>query len=231
MKKIISVFIILVLALFTACSSDSGKILAFNLLADDTYEISISVDPLQVKGKVSIPSKYKGKAVTKIADGAFEGCKNLSAITIPETINCIGNGSFSNTGVWNESKANSVVYIGNWAVGYKGEYDTLTSLTIEPGTIGIAKDAFSVQIRLESVIIPDSVTVIGDGAFAACDKLKSIIIPMNVTIMGKSVFTGCPSSLGEEMQTIYAAAPSKPVGWHDNWMEDREATVVWGYRG
>jgi len=240
MKKIISVFVILVMgmALFTACGSSGGKVLSYNLLADDTYEVSISVEPLKVKGKLKIPAKYKGKEVTRIASNAFKDCKNLSAITLPETITYIGRGAFSNTGIWNESKSNSVVYIGNWVVGYKGERNTLTSLTIEPGTIGIAGYAFNFQGELESAIIPDSVTTIGAGAFSGCDKLTSIKIPMSVTVMGETAFTVPLSRYGDEGQallTIYVEAPSKPEGWSDKWInniwEESALVIEWGYEG
>jgi len=243
MKKIISIFAILAMsmALLTACGS-SGKVLAFNLLSDDTYEVSISVDPLLVKGKVNIPSQYKGKAVTRIAHNAFKDCKNLSAITIPETINHVGADAFRNTGIWNESKADSVIYLGNWVIGYKGDRNTLTSLSIEPGTIGIAANAFPDQDVLESVSIPDSVTTIGGRAFANCDSLKSVIIPASVTVMEYAAFSVPYPYYGEESEAelmilIYVRASSKPAGWADNWVIDdhphREDafTVVWGYQG
>jgi len=238
MKKIISVFVILVMgmALFTACGSSGGKVLSYNLLADDTYEVSISVEPLKVKGKLKIPAKYKGKEVTQIARGAFRDCKNLSAITLPETITYIGSKAFSNTGIWNESKSNSVVYIGNWAIGYKGDSDTLTDLTIKKGTIGIAEYAFAFQEELESVIIPDSVTSIADYAFAGCDKLTSVIIPKNVTMIGDTAFTTAMIRHGREDQeplTIYVEVPSKPDGWSDNWVDNRRGeralVIEWGY--
>lgn len=45
--------------------------------------------------------------------------------------------------------------------------------------------------NLTEVIIPDSVTTIGDFAFANCEKLKTIKIPKNVTSIGKGAFAGC----------------------------------------
>jgi hypothetical protein len=44
-----------------------------------------------------------------------------------------------------------------------------------------------------SVIIPNSVTSIGDGAFSECTSLTSITIPNNVTSIGQSAFSGCTS--------------------------------------
>jgi len=42
-----------------------------------------------------------------------------------------------------------------------------------------------------SIIIPNSVTSIGNEAFAGCESLSSIIIPSSVTNIGDDVFTHC----------------------------------------
>lgn len=43
------------------------------------------------------------------------------------------------------------------------------------------------------MVIPDSVTSIGDQAFYACTNLTSVAIPDNVTSIGKETFYGCNS--------------------------------------
>lgn len=44
---------------------------------------------------------------------------------------------------------------------------------------------------MESVIIPNSVTFIGNYAFANCSSLSSITIPSNVRTLGNDAFQGC----------------------------------------
>lgn len=46
---------------------------------------------------------------------------------------------------------------------------------------------------LESVVIPQTITIIGDATFEGCKKLKSIIIPKSVTIVVGDAFNGCDS--------------------------------------
>ena len=46
-------------------------------------------------------------------------------------------------------------------------------------------------ISLETVILPKSVTLIGNAAFQGCGGLTSITIPNNVTSIGEGAFGGC----------------------------------------
>ena len=56
----------------------------------------------------------------------------------------------------------------------------------------IGKGAFyRSRCFIKSIIIPNSVTSIGESCFEDCYKLKSISIPNSVTSIGKSCFEGC----------------------------------------
>lgn len=46
---------------------------------------------------------------------------------------------------------------------------------------------------LESIVIPDTITTIGDRAFFGCSSLTSVVIPASVTSIGTEVFSGCDS--------------------------------------
>lgn len=47
--------------------------------------------------------------------------------------------------------------------------------------------------KIEDIIIPDTVTKIGDYAFSLCSDLTSITIPDSVTCIGNYAFSGCSS--------------------------------------
>ena len=51
----------------------------------------------------------------------------------------------------------------------------------------------------EKIVIPDSVTSIGDLAFAGCESLTSVEIPDSVTSIGDYVFAGCESLTSVEI--------------------------------
>ena len=53
--------------------------------------------------------------------------------------------------------------------------------------------SFEGCINLTSIILPDSVTSIGDTAFQNCSNLKSINIPYGVTSIETNTFNGCSS--------------------------------------
>ena len=46
---------------------------------------------------------------------------------------------------------------------------------------------------LESVVIGDSVTSIGESAFRGCSSLESVVIGDSVTSIGSSAFSSCDS--------------------------------------
>ena len=66
--------------------------LDFYPLPDGTY--AVSAGNTKYLEEIVIPSKYNGKSVTKVPDGAFDGATNLKKITIPDSITSIGSNAF-----------------------------------------------------------------------------------------------------------------------------------------
>ncbi|MDE7165344.1 MAG: leucine-rich repeat domain-containing protein [Clostridiales bacterium] len=59
--------------------------------------------------------------------------------------------------------------------------------------IGISHSAFYECEEVTSVIIPNSVTQVGENAFYKCGSLTNIAIPNSVTSIGRNAFFGCSS--------------------------------------
>ena len=149
----------------------------------------------------------------------FSGCTGLTDIKIPDSVTTVDIGAFYNTGIYNNTANNRVVYADKWAVGYKGVLNG--DLSLKPGTVGIASAAFSGYVGLTNVTIPNSVMYIGEYSFSGCNALTGITIPDGVTGIASCAFSGCGNL------TLYAEAAAKPNGWPLGWNSSNRP-VVWG---
>ena len=109
-----------------------------------------------------------------IPDNAFSACTSLTSITIPDSVNFIGDYAFSGTGLASITIPDSVKIIDTYA--FRNCTD-LTSVTIGNGVRTIYYYAFWGCTGLTSITIPDSVTSIGKGAFYGCSSLQEITLP------------------------------------------------------
>ena len=68
---------------------------------------------------------------------------------------------------------------------------TITVDNVEYQVTGIAAKAFKNSKKLQSIVIPDTITEIGAGSFEGCKNLKSVTIGKGVTSIGKNAFKNC----------------------------------------
>ena len=167
--------------------------------------------------------------IMKIGNYAFEDCRRLTSVTIPDSVTSIGTSAFYNcSSLTSVTIPDSVTSIG-YTVFYGcagltsimipdgvtiingGAFSgcsSLTSITIPDSVTSIAYSAFYGCSSLTSISIPDSVTSIGDTAFSGCHSLSSITIPNSVTSIGSSAFYGCGTNTTSGITyTILAITP------------------------
>ncbi len=137
---------------------------------------------------VSIPN-----TVNTIGDYAFSGCVDLNKVTIPNSVTTIGIYAFSGcTGLTTVAfNAENCVKMGDSTKRVFDGCTGLTTLTIGKEVATIPEYAFCGCIGLTSVVIPNSVTSICDGAFWGCKGLASITIPNSVTSISYNAFSDC----------------------------------------
>ena len=87
-----------------------------------------------------------------------------------------------------EIEGNEVVCIGFAAFSVSGLQ--LTSVVIPKSITTIGERAFNAG-KFTNITIPDSVTTIDKYAFSHCDNLTSLIIPDSVTSLGKGICSTC----------------------------------------
>ena len=141
--------------------------------------------------KANIPHTIKGVTVTCIGNDAFDNCRSLTSVTIPDSVTSIGDSAFRYcTSLTSVTIPDSVTSIGDTAFQY---CTSLASVTIPDSVTSIGGRAFDGCESLTSVTIPDSVTSIGDWAFSGCKSLTSVTIPDSVTSIGEFAFHDCKS--------------------------------------
>lgn len=95
---------------------------------------------------------------------------------------------------------------------------------IIPSTVTeIGERAFFQCRNLKTIKIPDGVTEIGYEAFYNCRSLKEITIPASVMEMHRSIFTDCYS-----LEKIYVPFKEgeQPSGWKNDW-NDSKAQIIY----
>ena len=141
--------------------------------------------------KANIPHTIKGVTVTSIGNSAFDNCRSLTSMTIPDSVTSIGDSAFRYcTSLTSVTIPDSVTSIGDLAFQY---CTSLTSVTIPDSVTSIGGRAFDGCRSLTSVAIPDGVTSIGDWTFSDCKSLTSVTIPDSVTSIGCWSFSNCAS--------------------------------------
>ena len=72
-------------------------------------------------------------------------------------------------------------------------YTAITGITL-PGSITALSNRCFEGSKLESIVVPDNITYVGSNCFVDCNNLKSVILPNSITLLGEgSLFGGCKS--------------------------------------
>ena len=188
--------------------------------------------------EVSVPSTVTASdgstyVVTKIADEAFEGQKQLTKVAIPETVVEIGDKAFAGTSIEEVKIPAATTTIGEGV--FQGCESLKTIDLSESAITEVPADAFN-GTALNAVEIPATVTTIGArafkdtalksvstdaatvarSAFAGCESLKSASLP-KATEIGKYAFNGAAKlkslATGKKLEVIgYKALAGTKVG-------------------
>lgn len=172
--------------------------ITYNTLTDTTAEVTPNN---KVGGKLVIPEYVrrgdKQWRVTSLAYYAFYGCSELTSISLPPTIESIGTGAFmyctalesitlpqnlktlggqvfSNCTSLKEVDLKDATF--NMVPSYAfSRCNSLKAITLPATVTYIANNAFE-GTGLETIILGEQLTSIGDCAFAECQQLNDIYL-------------------------------------------------------
>ena len=161
------------------------------------------------KTEVEVPEKIGSSIVAEIGNKAFSPFAkrlteeqydvrtNITRITLPETVQVIGDGAFDNcVSLTTVNIPKSVVSIG---AGAFISCENLTSIELPEGITKLEQCTFLHCQSLRCVTIPKTVEVICKSAFQDCAVLETVKILEGVTQIGALVFSKCPQLKSVEL--------------------------------
>ena len=117
------------------------------------------------------------KSVSSIGDFAFYSCSSLKSIHIQGRVSSIGTKAFY--GCDGLTKVN-ISDVAAWC--------NISFSSLNDNPISYTQHLFVNDLEIKDLIIPSTVTSIGDNVFARCSELKSVTIPNSVVSIGKEAF-------------------------------------------
>lgn len=145
----------------------------YDISSEADKEVSVTNDfgiP-SYSGVVNIPAfvKYNGNVykVTSVEDSAFEGCKNLTSISLPESIVSLGVRAFT-------------------------DCSELTSISLPESIVSLGDYVFFECSKLTSIELPKSVISLGVFAFWGCSSLKNVKLSPSLKEIPEGCFYYCP---------------------------------------
>lgn len=143
--------------------SGHGKMLDLNSYDDQPW----------ANVRFDVTSIIVEEGITSIGDECFRNLSNVTSVSLPTSLVCIGKDAFLYTSLEQINLPNNLEKIGEWA------FTNLTSLTGE-------------------LFLPDSITEIGEAAFYGCSGLTGVLkLPASLTTIGEMAFQDCSGFTGE----------------------------------
>ena len=146
------------------------------------------------KGNLRLAAVTIPDTVTEIEEDAFSGCTGLTSIKLPKNLKTLGGDAFRDcTGLTSVLIPKTVESIHTYSNGFFCPFrgcDNLQEVKFEDGMTRIPNLILGFCGAKLNIVIPDSVTEIGEAAFLN-SGIVAVTIPDTVTEIEEDAFSGC----------------------------------------
>ena len=127
-----------------------------------------------------------------IDDFAFAFCYGLESIIVPDSVRYLGDAAFLFCiKLESVTLGSGIAYIGNTAFTYSAFYNNESNW--ENDGLYIGKYLLNVSENVGEVFwVKGGTEIIADCAFSSCEKLVSVMLPETITAIGETLFYECP---------------------------------------
>ena len=132
-----------------------------------------------LSGYIDLVRVYIPDSVESIEEGAFSGCKKLTYVRLPLSLegNSLGKAAFK-------------------------ECISLNYVSLPPNLTEISSKTFKKNKNLTDISLNDGLKIIDENAFSDCETLKHIKIPSTVTSIGKNAFKPCKNLVTIDFKNV-----------------------------
>ena len=127
-----------------------------------------------------------------IDDFAFAFCYGLESIIVPDSVRYLGDAAFLFCiKLESVTLGSGIAYMGNTAFTYSAFYNNESNW--ENDGLYIGKYLLNVSENVGEVFwVKGGTEIIADCAFSSCEKLVSVMLPETITAIGETLFYECP---------------------------------------
>ena len=147
----------------------------------------------------------------EIGVGAFQNCKAITSINLPEGIKKIGGYAFADcTGLTSFTVCASVTNVGDYAFSGCSNLESITfNGTDDSGSLSLGSYVFLNCGRLETIHFPANLRTLNGTIFSGCNMLKNVTFAgaannmfhdgLLISLDGKELILGLPGAANEEV--------------------------------
>lgn len=174
---------------------DNNEIIITKFVGFDDKEIIVpnTIDGMNVKAIgekafarcTGIEKLVISEGIREIHNGAFSSCTALKDVTLPTTLQKIGNVV---------QKKNNLFAILGWQNG-AFESCAIEEIQLPVALNYIGEGTFSNCKKLKRINLPNNIETIMDGCFAGCNELVEVFLPDNLLSIEREAFSYCAMNI------------------------------------